>query len=126
MTNASVKLQLLNGGSFTANYTVLHAGVPEQPFRMYNWAFYIFHPETGRHILWDLGLTSVMVPLEERSKLTLTVQDPNDYTPWVNKSMEPLNAVSPTHSISQQLLRNGINSEQVDEVIFRSVLYIRT
>lgn len=69
-TDASVRLQLLNGGSFTANYSVLHAGVKEESFRMYNWAFYIFHSGTDRHILWDLGLTSVIPPRKFRNSST--------------------------------------------------------
>lgn len=63
-TNGSVKLQLLDGGSFIANYAVLHAGVKDESFRMYNWAFHIFHHATNRHILWDLGLTSVIPTLK--------------------------------------------------------------
>lgn len=35
----------------------LHAGVKDERFRMYNWAFYISHND--RHILWDLGMTDV-------------------------------------------------------------------
>lgn len=63
-TNGSVELQLLDGGSFIANYTFLHAGAKDESFRMYNWAFHILHRATNRHILWDLGLTSVIPTLK--------------------------------------------------------------
>lgn len=125
VTDGSVKLQLLDGGSFIANYTVLHAGVDDEAFRMYNWAFHIFHPETGRHVLWDLGLTSVRTSFSQTSKmhaqsLTLHVQDPNDYSSWVDRIMlKVLSPVSPRYSIPQQLQQTGIGPEQVDAVVFR-------
>lgn len=58
-TAAFVDVKLLNGGSMTAHYHKLHAGEPAVEFRMYNWAFYIYHPGQQRHIIWDLGLSSV-------------------------------------------------------------------
>lgn len=58
-TKSHVNLEALDGGSFTGDYTFLHADVKSQPFRMYNFAFHVTHPGTGRHIMWDLGLTSV-------------------------------------------------------------------
>lgn len=125
VTDGSVKLQLLDGGSFIANYAVLHAGVDDEAFRMYNWAFHIFHPRMDRHVLWDLGLTSVRNLFSQTSKmnarsLTLHVQDPNNYSPWVDKFMlKVLSPLSPRHSIPQQLRQRGISSEQVDAVVFR-------
>lgn len=62
-TKASLQLQLLNGGSFTASTSKLHAGIKEEEFRMYNWAFYIHSPARNRHVLWDLGMTGVLEPL---------------------------------------------------------------
>ena len=59
-THAFVKLQLLDGGSFTASTGKLHAGVKDEEFRMYNWAFYVHNPATKSHVLWDLGMTSVL------------------------------------------------------------------
>ena len=64
-TNAFVDLSLLDGGSFIADLSLMHAG-QSGTFRMYNWAFYIAHG--GRHVLWDLGLDQVR--LEAREKLT--------------------------------------------------------
>ncbi|KAG9381998.1 hypothetical protein A1F94_007652 [Pyrenophora tritici-repentis] len=52
-TDAFVQLSLLDGGSFVADLSRMHAG-QTGTFRMYNWAFYISHQ--GRHVLWDLGL----------------------------------------------------------------------
>lgn len=57
--NSFVNLQLLNGGSFTASTSIVHAGVEDKKFRMYNWAFYVNHPTSDRHLLWDVGMTSV-------------------------------------------------------------------
>ena len=56
----SVELELLDGGSFTATYDVLHAHSPATPFRMYSWCFHIHHPPSGRHIVWDVGLSAVI------------------------------------------------------------------
>ena len=58
-TVSFVNLQLLNGGSFTGSTGKLHAGVKDEKFRMYNWAFYVNNPVLNRHVLWDLGMTSV-------------------------------------------------------------------
>lgn len=52
-----VHLSLLDGGSFMAETGKLHAGVKDERFRMYNWAFCISHKD--RHVLWDLGMTGV-------------------------------------------------------------------
>lgn len=43
----------------TAECHKIHAGQPEDTFRLYNWDFYVYHPTSQRHIIWDLGLTSV-------------------------------------------------------------------
>jgi hypothetical protein len=56
-TDAYIHLSLLDGGSFLGDYSRIHAGVSDEKFRMYNWAFYIRHQD--RHILWDLGLDGV-------------------------------------------------------------------
>ena len=56
---ASVELHCLDGGSFVAAASKVHAGATDETFRMYNWAFYIRDVESGRHILWDLGLSGV-------------------------------------------------------------------
>jgi hypothetical protein len=56
-SNAYVQLSLLDGGSFVGDLGKVHAGVTNDKYRMYNWAFYISHQ--GRHILWDLGLDEV-------------------------------------------------------------------
>lgn len=60
-SSASVRIRLLDGGSFsTATLNYLHAEAkPADQFRMYDWCFLISHTPTGRHILWDVGLSSV-------------------------------------------------------------------
>ncbi|KAF2707701.1 Metallo-hydrolase/oxidoreductase [Pleomassaria siparia CBS 279.74] len=100
-TDAYVQLSLLDGGSFVGDIGRVHAGVAKNKFRMYNWAFYIFH--RGRHILWDLGLDG----------------DRSCYTPWVNQYMlEQVNHVGPRSSIVHQLSERGVLASQVDTVLF--------
>ena len=60
---ASVKLHCLDGGSFIASESKVHAGAGNDTFRMYNWAFYIRDIQTRRHVLWDLGLSGVRTGL---------------------------------------------------------------
>ena len=56
----TVQLTLLDGGSFTtAEMSKLHAGADSSPVRLYDWCFYLYHPGTGRHVLWDVGISSV-------------------------------------------------------------------
>lgn len=43
----------------TAECHKIHADEQADKFRLYNWAFYIYHPLFQRRIIWDLGLTSV-------------------------------------------------------------------
>lgn len=57
---AYVSLSLLDGGSFIASYDKLHAGATEDDkFRLYIWAFYLYHPATDTHAVFDLGLSNV-------------------------------------------------------------------
>jgi len=56
---SSVELHCLDGGSFIAAASKMHAGASDKTFRMYNWAFYIKDIQTGRRVMWDLGLSGV-------------------------------------------------------------------
>lgn len=58
-STASVDVRILDGGSFTANLEVVHANSPSVPYRCHSWVFYIYHKQSGRHILWDVGLSAV-------------------------------------------------------------------
>ncbi len=58
-TTSFVKLDLLDGGSFIASTDKIHAGVENETFRLYNWAFHVFHSPTGEHMMWDLGISGV-------------------------------------------------------------------
>ena len=58
-TNAFVELQLLDGGSFMATESKMHAGQADNPFRLYDWAFFIKDVESDRHVLWDFGMSDV-------------------------------------------------------------------
>lgn len=59
--DSAVEVRLLDGGSFMAEMDKLHAGAGKDRFRMYNWAFHIFSPKKNRHVLWDLGMTGVLL-----------------------------------------------------------------
>ncbi|PZD39372.1 Lactamase-B domain containing protein [Pyrenophora tritici-repentis] len=99
-TDAFVQLSLLDGGSFVADLSRMHAG-QTGTFRMYNWAFYISHQ--GRHVLWDLGLD----------------QDRSYYTPLVDKLfLDNINHVGPSRTIVQQLSERGISARDIDTVLF--------
>lgn len=54
-----VQLQLLDGGSWMPFEMLFLGGGASKPYKMYDWAFYIFHPKLNRHILWDLGMAEV-------------------------------------------------------------------
>lgn len=58
-SEGSVEIQVLDGGSFTANYDVVHAKSPSRPFQCHSWVFYIHHKPGGRHMIWDVGLSAV-------------------------------------------------------------------
>ncbi|EKG09712.1 hypothetical protein MPH_13234 [Macrophomina phaseolina MS6] len=45
-----------------AEMNKLHQGAPNYRFRMYDWAFHIFHPKLDRHVLWDVGIDGVPLP----------------------------------------------------------------
>lgn len=119
-TDAYVELSLLDGGSFIGDLSKVHAGANGK-YRMYNWAFHISH--RGRHILWDLGLDEVRTtPTSRISMIALLnkLQDRSNYTPWVNKFMlDEVNHVGPRRSIVQQLAEKGVQSEQIEQVLFR-------
>lgn len=59
-SDSSVQLRILDGGSFMAELNKLHDGAGNDRFRMYNWAFHIYHPKTHRHVLWDVGMEGVL------------------------------------------------------------------
>lgn len=59
-SDSSVQLRILDGGSFMAELNKLHDGAGNDRFRMYNWAFHIYHPKTDRHVLWDVGMEGVL------------------------------------------------------------------
>ncbi|KAI8650203.1 Lactamase-B domain-containing protein [Fusarium sp. Ph1] len=103
-SNGSVKVQLLDGGSFTADYNFLHAGAPSTPFRCYSWAFYIHHEPSGRRILWDVGLSA----------------NRSEYTAFnVKHVLDVLEPVNPRLSIIEQLENSGTDANAIDTVIFR-------
>lgn len=56
---ACVELHCLDGGSFVAAASKVHSGANDETFRMYNWAFLVKDIQSGRNVLWDLGLSGV-------------------------------------------------------------------
>ncbi|KAF9883936.1 hypothetical protein FE257_002618 [Aspergillus nanangensis] len=103
VTDAYVHLDLLNGGSMTAEYDKLHAGEPPERFRMYNWAFYIHHPQSGRRLLWDLGMSSAK----------------DDYPPIVsNGPWKETCVLGPHESLIDQIeRRERVKPEEIDTII---------
>ncbi|KAF2462455.1 beta-lactamase-like protein [Lineolata rhizophorae] len=100
----SVQVHLLDGGSLsTADEMAMHEGAQSKVFRMYNWCFHVYHPGSGRHIMWDLGNSS----------------DREDYTPWVQNVMFSMTKpVGPRCSLVDQLKDIGVDSSQIDTVVF--------
>lgn len=58
-TNYHVDLQVLDGGSFTANECRVLAGASDHEFCVPDWAFLIKDCDSGRQLLWDYGLSGV-------------------------------------------------------------------
>ncbi|OJJ55817.1 hypothetical protein ASPSYDRAFT_48061 [Aspergillus sydowii CBS 593.65] len=102
-TVAYVNVQLLNGGSMTAEYRKLHAGEPAQKFRMYNWSFLVHHAMQDRWLLWDLGMSS----------------NPNDFPPLIaNGPIIEAEVQDPRERIPDQIKRrSGIGADRVDTII---------
>ena len=59
MSQSYLCISILDGGSWVGNKAIMHANVPEEIHRMYNWSFYIHHPKSGQHLLWDIGISKV-------------------------------------------------------------------
>ncbi|TVY21146.1 Cytochrome P450 monooxygenase andK [Lachnellula arida] len=98
-----VELHCLDGGSFIAAASKIHAGASDDTFRMYNWAFCIKDIQTGRQVMWDLGLSG-------RTE---------NYTPWVQKYMLlQTEAVGPRISICEQLAKRNVRGNEIDSVLF--------
>ncbi|KAH6971072.1 beta-lactamase-like protein [Ilyonectria sp. MPI-CAGE-AT-0026] len=102
-SSGHVTVKLLDGGSFTANLNVLHQGSASVPYRCHSWAFFIHHEPSGRHILWDVGLSA----------------DRSEYTAYTNKHvLNVLHPVSPVVSLPEQLHALGVLPDTLDTVIF--------
>ncbi|KAF2815575.1 uncharacterized protein BDZ99DRAFT_567401 [Mytilinidion resinicola] len=102
--SATVRVNLLDGGSFsTADMSKLHANAEPNLFRLYDWCFHVFHPGSGRHILWDVGISS----------------DRSAYTPMVlDVQWESANPVGPQKTLHEQLEALDSSYGQIDTVIF--------
>ncbi|KAL1961884.1 hypothetical protein VTN77DRAFT_964 [Rasamsonia byssochlamydoides] len=102
-TDAHVKLLLLDGGSMTASAHKVHESTKPEPFRMYDWTFYIYNEAKDRRILWNLGMGS----------------NNEEYTFIVNVVWDEVNPTGPRESIPEQLRRRvNITADQVDSVVF--------
>ncbi len=58
-TSAHVDLQILDGGSFTANESKVVEGAKDKEHCVPDWAFFVKDHESGRQLLWDYGLSEV-------------------------------------------------------------------
>lgn len=54
-----VEVSVLNGGSFMAEAGKINAGQDNRRYRLYNWAFAIYHKAQDRRLIWDLGMVNV-------------------------------------------------------------------
>ncbi|KAB8264395.1 beta-lactamase-like protein [Aspergillus pseudonomiae] len=103
VTDDYVQVQLLNGGSMTAQSHILHAGEEPKEFRLYNWAFFIHHVKQNRRMIWDLGMSSV----------------PEDFPPAiVNGPFKEIHPQDPRESIEKQIeRRNGVGADEIDTIL---------
>jgi hypothetical protein len=58
-TSAHVDLQILDGGSFTANDSRVVEGAKDREHCVPDWAFFVKDHDSGRQLLWDYGLSEV-------------------------------------------------------------------
>ena len=103
------------------NKAIMHANVPEEVHRMYNWSFYIHHPESDKRILWDIGISKVLnLPPIDIPKLISLRQNHSDYTPRILETWYEPAAVCGMHKpVSAQLDTKGVRASQITAVIFR-------
>ncbi|KAJ5701132.1 hypothetical protein N7488_008680 [Penicillium malachiteum] len=86
-----------------AEYHKLHKGEPAKEFRMYNWAFFIQHPENGRKVIWDLGMSS----------------NGDDFPPVIaNGMLKEAQVVGPRETIQAQIQRRaGVAPSEIDTIL---------
>lgn len=116
-----VEVHLLNGGSFIAETGKINAGCQNERFRLYNWAFAIYHKKFDRKVIWDLGIVDVR-PLEKLGVLKLMrPQEPTSYSPFIRDVVfNDISPASPKQSIEEQVLTMcDWKATDVDTVIFR-------
>jgi hypothetical protein len=58
-TDAYVDVSILDGGGMIGNSGIMHAEVPSTDIRMGCWVFYIHHPQSGKKVIWDVGISAV-------------------------------------------------------------------
>ncbi|KAF4547616.1 Metallo-beta-lactamase-like protein 2 [Elsinoe fawcettii] len=99
-----VQVQILDGGRFYGDLGRTHVGTPIGTRSwFYSWVFYIYHPTSKTHILWDVGLS----------------EDESEYTKFTaSHTVKELNAKSPRLSLVEQLSKRGIAAEDISTVIF--------
>lgn len=120
--SGNVEVHLLNGGSFMADTEKINAGCQNRRFRLYNWAFAIYHKESDRKLIWDLGLVNVRpCCIALLDKELIVVQEPALYPPFIQNALFPdISPTSPRQSIPQQIQTFcKWNQGDVDTVIFR-------
>ncbi|KAI1608322.1 hypothetical protein EDD36DRAFT_109964 [Exophiala viscosa] len=101
---AVVTVQILDGGTFTANESKVMAGAADLRYSVPDWAFLVRDCESGRVLLWDYGLSEVR----------------EEFTPFVQQNLlGELSPRSPATSVVQQIEeRNGIAGPNLETIIF--------
>lgn len=59
--SAIVEVQILDGGTFTANASKVIEGAADYNYIVPDWAFLVRDCESGRVLLWDYGLSEVSI-----------------------------------------------------------------
>jgi hypothetical protein len=62
-----VEVKILDGGYWDASASLFHSGAEAGLIRMYAWPFYIHHPKSGRHVVWDMGISSVSYSVKKKN-----------------------------------------------------------
>jgi hypothetical protein len=113
-TEGFVDVCIIDGGGLIGNSIIMHAGESARDIPMSCWVFYIHHPQTGKKLLWDVGISAVP-PLPR-----LLTQNRDDYSESMQKTFyDPAKAFGPPQDLPTQLeKRRGIKADEIDAVLF--------
>ncbi|OQV09300.1 hypothetical protein CLAIMM_13434 [Cladophialophora immunda] len=104
-TEGHVDIQILDGGSFTANESRVLARGRDWEFKVPDWTFLVSDGKTGRQLLWDYGLS----------------EDTEEFTPFIqNNLFGELRPRSPPKSVAQQISEHSNTAAAALETIIFS------